>query len=178
MVDGRPRILIAHPGRIYSHQAALALQQAGLLGCYATGVPVSRKQLRAPWAGIVRLLSVHEDVDIPLSQTRINLIAPAVNRLFGRYLPEFLFGPIRYETFRVFDRWVARLILKHRFDAVIASENSAVCTFRAAKSIGTKCILDAADLHHAEQDRYYVSALPRKYKARVDRLKDAEVGAR
>jgi glycosyltransferase involved in cell wall biosynthesis len=171
----KPVILIAHSGRQHSHQAALALQQAGVLGCYATGVPVSRNQLGAPWAGILRRFSVYEEVDIPRRQTRIYLLAPAVNRLLARYLPERIIKPTQYETYRMFDRWVARLVLEHHFDAVIAYENSALHTFRAAKKTGAKCILDAADLHHADQDRYHTSTLSSAYKMRVDMSKDAEI---
>src|SRR5437879_3962193 len=75
-----PSILIAHPGRQHSHQAALALQHEGFLGCYATGVPVSKNQLGATWAGIVGRLSAYEEIDIPASRTKINLLAPIVNR--------------------------------------------------------------------------------------------------
>ena len=39
------RVLIAHPGRQHSHQAALALLEAGYLDCYATGIPVSKDQV-------------------------------------------------------------------------------------------------------------------------------------
>ena len=75
----------------------------------------------------------------------------------------------------MFDRWAAKLVAKERFDAVVAYENSALCTFEAAKKIGAVCILDAASLHREEQDRYYESRLPKVYKARVDRLKDREL---
>jgi glycosyltransferase involved in cell wall biosynthesis len=125
---------------------------------------------------IIDRLSVYDEVlDIPPSRARIHLVAPAMNRLFARHLPELVIGPIQYETYRIFDRWVAGLILRSRFDAVVAYENSAVHTFRAAKKAGAKCILDAASLHHADQDRYYQSGLPSRYKARVDRLKDTEI---
>ena len=170
-----PRILIAHPGRQHSHQAALALLEAGMLGCYATGVPVSRQQLGRPWNGLVRQLSVYEEIDIPLHLTRLNMVAPVVNRLLARYLPTFVVGPIQYETERVFDRWVAGLVARDQFDGVIAYENSALYTFQAAKKIGARCILDAASLHRAEADRRYDSGLPSIYKTRVDSLKDREV---
>jgi glycosyltransferase involved in cell wall biosynthesis len=125
---------------------------------------------------VIDRLSVYDEVsDIPLSRARVHLVAPAVNRLFARHLPELIIGPIQYETYRIFDRWVAGLILRSRFDAVVAYENSAVHTFLAAKKTGAKCILDAASLHHADQDRYYKSGLPSRYKARVDRLKDTEI---
>src|SRR5262249_53598630 len=71
---------------------------------------------------------------------------------------------------------VAGLIARDHFDAVIAYENSAVYTFRAAKKAAAKCILDAADLHHIEQDRHYKSNLASSCKARVDNSKDTEIG--
>jgi glycosyltransferase involved in cell wall biosynthesis len=124
---------------------------------------------------LLRRFSVYDDVDLPLNLTRVNMVVPVINRLLVRHLPEFLIGPIQYETYRAFDRWVAGLIARERFDVVIAYENSALETFQAAKERGAKCILDAASLHHVEQDRHYVSKLPRAYKARVDLFKDREV---
>jgi glycosyltransferase involved in cell wall biosynthesis len=171
---GKPRVLIAHPGRQHSHQAALALLEAGLLGCYASGVPVSPYQLSVPWRSLVRSLSLYEETDIPLQLTRLNMISPIANQLFGRHLPG-IFGPILCETERIFDRWVSRLIERSPFDVVIAYENSALYTFQAAKKTGAKCILDAASLHHVEQDRHYESKLSSAYKARVDHLKDKEI---
>jgi glycosyltransferase involved in cell wall biosynthesis len=103
------------------------------------------------------------------------MVAPAFNRALARYFPEFIIGPIQQQTNSIFDRWVARLVEKHCFDAVIAYENSALYTFKAAKRLGVKCILDAASLHHVDQDRYYVSRLPIWSKARVDAIKDAEI---
>jgi len=169
------RILIAHPGRQHSHQAAVALREAGYLACYATGVPVCERQFAIILRDILRKFSVYANVELPLDLTRVNMVATIVNRLLVRYLPERLIGPIQYETYRIFDRWVARLIAHEEFDAVIAYENSALYSFRAAKKIGAKCILDAASLHHVEQDRHYVSGLPNAYKARVDLRKDEEV---
>jgi glycosyltransferase involved in cell wall biosynthesis len=171
-----PTVLLAHPGRQHSHQAALALRGAGILGCYATGVPISTGQISAPWKTLLGRFSVYDELNLPLELTRVNMIAPVVNRLLSRYLAEYLVGPIQYEAYRIFDRWVARIVERNHFDAVITYENSALHTFEAARKTGAKCILDAASLHHVEQDRYYESSLPTFFKARVDRLKDAEIG--
>jgi glycosyltransferase involved in cell wall biosynthesis len=162
-----PRILIANAARHHSHQAALALLEAGFLGCYATGVPVLRNSL-------VHRLSSYEEIPILGELTRVNMVNRISNRFIRRYLPAFLGEPIYYQTFRMFDRWVARLVASDNFDAVIAYENSAICTFRAANNAGAKCILDAADLHHIDQDRYHESEFAR-IKARVNNSKDAEI---
>jgi glycosyltransferase involved in cell wall biosynthesis len=176
-LDRKPRILVANPSRQHSHQAALALLEAGFLGCYATGVPVYYGELGAPWRGLVRRFSTYEEVAALRELTRVNMIGPVFNRLFARYLPgfaRFAIEPIHYQTYRVFDRWVAGLIARDHFDAVIAYENSALYSFQIAKKIGAKCILDAASLHRVEADRRLGSGPRKGYKARVDLRKDME----
>jgi glycosyltransferase involved in cell wall biosynthesis len=173
-LDRKPRILVAHPSRQHSHQAALALLEAGFLGCYAAGVPVSYDALGAPWRGLVRRFSTYDEVALLRELTRVNMVGPVFNRLFARYLPGVVIVPIQYQTYRVFDRWVAWLIARDHFDAVIAYENSALYTFQIAKKIGAKCILDAASLHRVEADRRLGSGPRKGYKARVDLRKDME----
>jgi glycosyltransferase involved in cell wall biosynthesis len=167
-------VLIAHPGRQHSHQAALALLEAGYLACYATGIPVSKLQFG--WFGqrLLSKYSAYDDVDIPVQLTRLNMISSVVNRVVAPRLPYFG-EPLLYETYKSFDRWVARMMERRSFDAVICYENSALQTFRTAKKAGIKCILDAASLHRIEADQRYTVALPRAYKERVDVRKDAEV---
>jgi glycosyltransferase involved in cell wall biosynthesis len=55
-------------------------------------------------------------------------------------------------TWTLFDLWSARHVKKRRPDAVVGYEMCAVETFRAAKSVGARCILDAAAFHYGEQD--------------------------
>ena len=80
-----------------------------------------------------------------------------------------------YESLRMFDRWVAKLVAQRPIDAVIAYENSAIHTFEAAKRSGVTCILDAASLHRLDADRLVRDGLPQRYKAGVNRRKDMEV---
>jgi len=172
-VEPKWRILIAHPGRQHSHQAALALHEAGYLDCYATGIPVSKRQFGVAGQRVLSKFSVYDEVDVPVYLTKLNMVTPIANRLLARHLPEYLSGPVLYETFRIFDRWVAKLIALHSVDAVIAYETCAVHSFEAAKKSGAACILDAPSLHHADQ-RVQVG-LPRGYKKAVDRRKDTEI---
>jgi glycosyltransferase involved in cell wall biosynthesis len=169
------RVLIAHPGRQHSAQAALALHGARYLACYATGIPVSKRQFGQRSQRLIAKYSVYEEVDIPLQLVRLNMVAPIVNRLLVRNLPEHIGGPVLYETHRMFDWWVARLIERQGFDAVVAYENSALHSFRAARKIGAACILDAAGLHRIEADYRYRVRLPHAYKRGVDVRKDMEV---
>jgi glycosyltransferase involved in cell wall biosynthesis len=53
----------------------------------------------------------------------------------------------------LFDLWAASHVRRRRPDTVVGYEMCAVETFRMAKSLGAKCILDAAGCHYAEQDR-------------------------
>jgi glycosyltransferase involved in cell wall biosynthesis len=136
---------------------------------------VSPGELGAPWRALVRRFSTYEELALLRELTRVNMVGTVFNRLFARYLPGFVGGPIQYQTYRMFDRWVAGLIARDHFDAVIAYENSALYTFQTAKKTGAKCILDAASLHRVEADRRVESGLPNAYKARVDLRKDREV---
>jgi hypothetical protein len=67
-----------------------------------------------------------EELPLLKELTRVNMVNRISNRLFRRYLPGFIGEPIHYQTYRMFDRWVAGLIARDHFDAVIAYENSAV----------------------------------------------------
>jgi len=174
-LEERWRVLIAHPGRQHSHQAALALNEAGYLACYATGIPVSKLQFGRIGRRLLNKYSAYDDVAVPAQLTRLNMISPVINRVMATRVPEYLVGPLLYESYRLFDRWVAKLIERERFDAVIVYENSALRSFEAAKRVGAKCILDAASLHRIEADQRYEVALPRAYKGRVDDRKDMEV---
>ena len=55
-------------------------------------------------------------------------------------------------TWSLFDLWAARYVRRRRPDVVVGYEMCAVETFRTAKNVGAKCILDAAACHYAEQD--------------------------
>jgi glycosyltransferase involved in cell wall biosynthesis len=169
------RVLIAHPGRQHSHQAALALHEVGYLACYATGIPISKRQLGRIGRMLLERYSAYDDIDLPLTLSKLNMISPITNRLLAGKLPEYLVGPLQYEMLRLFDNWVARLVARQRFDAVIAYENSALYTFEAAKKAGVACILDAASLHHLEAAQRIQSGLPIAYKTQVDLRKDKEI---
>ena len=80
------RVLIAHPGRQHSHQAALALLEAGYLDCYATGIPVSKDQVGLAGQHLLRKYSLYDEIDIPVHLAKLNMIMPITNRLLARHL--------------------------------------------------------------------------------------------
>src|ERR1041385_1402465 len=97
--EPRWRVLVAHPGRQYSDQAALALHEAGYLACYAAGIPISKHQLSRAGQCLLKKYSLYDEVKLPLELAKLNMVAPIVNRLLVRNVPEYIGGPIQYETY-------------------------------------------------------------------------------
>jgi glycosyltransferase involved in cell wall biosynthesis len=146
-------ILVTHPGRQHSHQAALALQQAGALAGYWSGVPAAGFRRYAP-------------VPLDPARTRWFPWTPALRRL-GAW-PDLA-------ACRLFDRWAAAGLGRSGADAVIACEISALSTFRAAKRRGIETLLDAPSIHHAAQDRLHGTTDSPGLHRRIVAVKDAEI---
>src|SRR5581483_2130819 len=109
------------------HQAALALQEAGMLAGYWSGVPA---------AGLRR----YAQVPLDPRRTRWFPWTPALRRT----------GPwADLAACRLFDLWAARGLSRSGADAVIACEISALSTFREARRRGIATLLDAPSIHHA-----------------------------
>ena len=156
------RILVTHPGRQHSHQAALALQKAGMLAGYWAGVPAQGYGRYTP---------------VPLDPQRVRWFpwTPALRRIGGRLLPH---GPAAWADFaacRLFDRWAARGLARTTPDAVVACEISALTAFREARRRGIATILDAASIHHAAQDRLHGTTDPPDLHRRITAVKDEEI---
>jgi glycosyltransferase involved in cell wall biosynthesis len=147
------KILVTHPGRQHSHQAALALEKAGLLAGYWSGVPAS---------GLRRYAAVPIDP----RKTRSFPWAPALRRLGVR---------ADFAACRLFDRWAAQGLKRIAPDGVIACEISALSLFREARRRGIATILDAASIHHTAQDRLHGTTDPPGLHRRITRVKDEEI---
>lgn len=169
------RVLVTHPGRQHSHQAALGLEAAGLLAGYWAGVPCLAKQEgllpRALWRRLVHYGTV------PLAPERVRWTpwVPALRRLAERLLPAAAARWVDFWACRLFDRWAARRLARAGAGAVVACEISALATFRAARRLGMATILDAPSIHHTAQDRLHGTADPPRLHARIAAVKDAEV---
>ncbi|HET9212118.1 MAG TPA: glycosyltransferase family 4 protein [Thermoanaerobaculia bacterium] len=147
------RVLVTHPGRQHSHQAALALQKAGMLAGYWSGVPA---------AGLRRYAPVPLDPRL----TRWFPWTPALRRT----------GPwADFAACRLFDLWAARGLRKSGADAVIACEISALSTFREARRRGIAALLDAPSIHHAAQDRLHGTTDSPRLHRRIVAVKDEEI---
>ena len=106
------RVLVTHPGRQHSHQAALALEKTGRLAGYWTGVPAGGFGRYTP---------------VPLDGRRVRSApwTPGLRRAGDRLLPRQGAAWTDFAACRLFDRWAARGLPRLRPDAVIACEISA-----------------------------------------------------
>jgi glycosyltransferase involved in cell wall biosynthesis len=158
----RAGVLVTHPGRQHSHQAALALQGAGMLAGYWSGVPAGRFGRYAP---------------VPLEPrlTRWFPWTPALRRAGDALLPA---GAAAWNDFfacRWFDRWAAAGLPRSAATAVIACEISALTSFRQAKRLGLTTLLDAPSIHRTAQDRLHGTSDPSGLHSRIAAVKDGEI---
>jgi len=175
-----PSVLVTHPGRQHSHQAALALRQAGMLAGYWSGVPAVAAQAERLPAFLRRRFARYAPV--PLDQDRVRWfpLTPALRRLGDALLPPRGAARLDLAACRLFDRWAAARLPDARpggtaADAIIACEISALDTFREARKLGMATILDAPSIHHAAQDRLHGTTDTPALHRRIVRVKDEEI---
>jgi len=171
----RPAILVTHPGRQHSHQAAQALQEAGMLAGYWAGVPALAAQMERVPALLRRRLGRYAPVPLAVETVRWMPWAPALRRLGDALLPPEGAAWIDFAACRMFDRWAAVALPEARAGAVLACEISARETFREARRLGLKTLLDAPSIHHAAQDRLHGTADPPALHRRIARVKEEEI---
>ncbi len=166
-------VLVTHPGRQHSHQAALGLHRAGLLASYWSGVPSVKQQARSPrW--LWRLFVRYQPIELPQSKARWAPWVPALRRATDG-LPRALAARVDFLACRAFDRWVSRGMASTSADAVLACEISALDTFRTTQRRGLITLLDAPSLHHAAQDRLHGYSEPAALHRRITEVKDQEI---
>ena len=169
------KVLITHPGRQHSHQAAVALEQAGMLAGYWSGVPAVAAQARRVPSWLQRRFERYAPVPLDPRLLRWFPATPALRRLGDALLPHGGAARIDLLACRLFDRWAAADLARAGADAVIACEISALATFRAARRLGIATILDAPSLHHDAQDRLHGTTDPPGLHRRITRIKDREI---
>jgi len=172
------KVLVTHPGRQHSHQAALALEAAGLLAGYWSGVPSSPEQGRFVPRPMWRRLIRYAPVPLPAHRTRWSPTAPLLRQLAHR-LPRAAAQEIDFAACRIFDRQaarrLARLPLAERPAAVLACEISARETFTVARRLGIRTWLDAPSIHHLAQDRLHGTTDSARLHARIAEVKNREI---
>ena len=150
-------VLLAHPGTQHSCQAALALQQAGLLRRYITGFyfkPDSGLGRMAQWlpdglrAKFMRELYRRHWPGLAPANVKMfpaaELIFVASSRL--ALLRKFSENVLRWRN-EHFDARVARLLAREKPAAVICYDTCARRAFEKAKSLGIRCMLDQSIGH-------------------------------
>ena len=169
------KVLITHPGRQHSHQAALALDKAEMLAGYWAGVPAMEEQIRRVPGFLRGRFSRYAPVALEPERSRWFPWTPALRRTGDSLLPPAGAAWTDFAACRLFDRWAARSLAALRADAVIACEISAVATFGVARRRGMAAILDAPSIHHAAQDRLHGTTDPPALHRRIVRIKDEEI---
>jgi len=172
--EARARVLVSHPGRQHSHQAALALHAADRLAGYWSGVPSRIEHARGVPPTLWRRFVRYAPLDLPASSVRWTPWVPALRRA-GDALPRPLSARIDLLACRLFDRWVAHRLPQAPARAVLACEISAAATFAAARRLGWTTLLDAPALHHATQERLHGHAEPARVHRRIVAIKQAEI---
>ena len=169
------KVLVTHPGRQHSHQAALALEAAGMLAGYWAGVPAVESQRRWVPGLLWRRFVRYTPVPLPAQRVRWAPWVPALRHLGNRALPPRLAAWTDFLACRLFDRWAAARLRPRTAGAVVGCEISCLATFRKARRLGMVTILDAAATHHLTQDRRHGFAEPAALHRRITAVKDAEI---
>ena len=169
------KVLITHPGRQHSHQAALALERAGLLAGYWAGAPSLAEHGRLVPRGLWRRFVRYAPVALPRERARWYPGTPLLRRMGDLLLPRALNHHLDFFACRDFDRWAARRLARIDAAAVIACEISALSTFERARTRGWRCFLDAPSMHHQAQDRLHGFSEPEPLHRRITALKNREI---
>lgn len=143
------RVLVTHPGLQHSHQLAWALEEAGHLAGFWTGVPVEDSRARGTefWARLGRNIRA-----VPIDEKcRRHFVGfPLAQRMLSKLLSTNVAAALSHRLDHAFDTWVAGHVRQLEPEMVICYENAARQTFRAARLIGATCVLDAASIHYSK----------------------------
>lgn len=167
-------VFVTHPGLQHSHQLALALHERGMLQAFWSGVPVVSEGEKLPfwlprtYANKIKRVAISPDF------RRHPIVFQMLLRAGGRVPGKFSRADYSHRIFHLYDWWVSKHIAHLKPKVVVAYENSAYHTFRAAKAIGARCILDAPSLHHATAEKL-MEFKKTPYLLEINRRKDEEV---
>jgi glycosyltransferase involved in cell wall biosynthesis len=169
---------VAHPTRQHSHRFAAALQRSGLLLGYWTLLPDGRALSWLPRVLVPAAVKRNSLHDIPPEKVHA-LPGPLLLQKIASRLPVpslRLMG--EWMAWASFDAWVAFHVRRRRPRIVVGYEMCCARTFKAARSLGIPCLLDASAFHHETQDRL-LNAGPYGAKTwagqRLRRRKEAEI---
>jgi len=154
------RVVISHPEHQHAYDAASALQQAGLLRCFVTGVYRTNRGLFSErfwrWTppplqrwiegNLRRRWNPELDPRLVMSFPTHHLIAFAYRAV--RSMPLLRRWDAEYWADKRFDAAVGRWLRRSGPPALVhAFENSALCTLRTARELGATTVLDVPSAH-------------------------------
>ncbi|GAA6142164.1 glycosyltransferase family 4 protein [Hydrogenophaga sp. 5NK40-0174] len=169
-----PRVFVAHPMLQHAHQMAMGLYEHGMLQAFWSGTPLLGPGERPPaWmpAAFARRL---RSVTIPAALRRHAIWTHPAARTATLLAGRRHGNEDVHRIFHAFDYWVARQISRLKPDIVVGFENSAFHTFRAARELGIRCVLDAPSLHHGAADAM-LGTPQTPLRKEINRRKNAEV---
>jgi glycosyltransferase involved in cell wall biosynthesis len=148
------RVLVCHPTRQHAPEVAKALADTKSLEAFLTLLPDERAFRWLPASARRALPGAIARNAMPyLPKDKVHTLLGPLLAYKGTKYFERDEGIGDLLTWSLFDLWAARYVRRRRPGVVVGYEMCAVETFRAAKSVGARCILDAAACHYAEQDR-------------------------
>jgi len=151
------KVLVVHPGLQHSYQLAWALEDKGLLFGMWSGIPVV--DFHNPQKGFWGLYykQLHS-IPVSAKKRKHFVFIPLLRKLADYCLPQKLYLDVVYKTLHAYDFLTARMIQSQQPDMIICYENSALKTFRVARSKGIVCVLDAAAIHYKIQEKWFGSS--------------------
>jgi len=163
-------VFIAHPGTQHSYQAALALQERGLLRRYLTGTLYYRQRGGAA-SFLMRALPAKQraeferkirrrrleglDDSLVSSMDLIEVLHAAADRLGLPPAMGFRLFQLRQARFQ---RHAARLVEQLRPRVVVCYDSAALHVFEAARRVGATCVLDQSIGHVTQLVRQFEAA--------------------
>jgi glycosyltransferase involved in cell wall biosynthesis len=170
-----PYVVICHPARQHSHQLALGLAKAGLLKKYITGTPAHPNAIPRWQRPLLRRYLDAYAIDVDPTLVEHHFLASVARKVAGRLGNRGRAVDWSHRMDGVFDCIAAKRLQALRVGVVVAYENAAEATFKAAKRLGIVTVLDAASFHHAWQDRLYPYVESSSAHARIIARKDREI---
>jgi glycosyltransferase involved in cell wall biosynthesis len=163
-------VFIAHPGTQHSYQAALALQERGLLRRYLTGTLYYRRtggvvgvlmralpaKQRAGFERRIRRRRLEGLDDSLVSSMDIIEIGHSVADRLG-LPPAMGFRLFQFRQER-FQRRAARMVEELRPRVVVCYDSAALQVFEAARRVGATCVLDQSIGHVTQLIRQFEAA--------------------
>lgn len=167
------KVFLTHPIRQHSYRAAIALHAQHMLDRYVSGAPIDLNASRLKWA--VRTHPTMQDAAIQGLRNSVQPIAAIANRIGSRLLRPALAKYAEHAGYVMFDAICAGMLAASDAGVVIGYENASVRTFTAARKLRKTTILDAASLHHTQQDAWLTPVEGPSLHRWINSWKDQEI---